>query len=174
MNRKLAIALSSFGLLGCVTAVFAQSVDGFDPQAIEARADEFREDAQALFDYATANQETHREEAETVEQGYAQIEDLDVSDIVGGEGPFDFDEMVAGAKAGRASPKSAPLFIAFASLSMPEEALAAMIADTTKAGGVVAFRGFSDGHPKDLIPGIRNVVHQAGESNVAIDTRQIR
>ena len=36
MNRKIAISLAGFSLIGCVTAVFAQSTDGFDPQAIEA------------------------------------------------------------------------------------------------------------------------------------------
>ncbi|MEL6621662.1 MAG: type-F conjugative transfer system pilin assembly protein TrbC [Pseudomonadota bacterium] len=160
--------------------VFAQSVEGFDPQAIEARADTFREDAQALFDYATTNSEAQREEAESVVQdGYAAIEDLDVSAIAGGaakneDGPFDFDEMVAGAKAGMASPKGAPLFIAFASLSMPEEALSQMIADTTKAGGVVVFRGFAAGNPQVFITGIRKVVDQAGASNVAIDPRLFR
>ena len=175
MNRRLAMSLAGFSLVGCVTAVFAQSTDGFDPQAIEARADEFQQDAQALFDYVTSHSEEHQEEAQTVvQEGYASIEGLDVSDIAGGDGPFDFDEMVAGAKAGMANPEGAPLFIAFASLSMPEEALAKMIEDTTKAGGVVVFRGFSAGNPQAFITGIRNVVDQAGASNVAIDPRLFR
>lgn len=175
MNRKIAVALAGFSLIGGVTAVFAQSMDGFDPQTIEARAGEFQEDAQALFDYVTANEETHREEAQdVVQKGYASIEDLDVSGIAGSDGPIDFDEMVAGAKAGMAAPKGAPLFIAFASLSMPEEALSKMIEDTTRAGGVVVFRGFSSGDPQAFIMGIRNVVDQAGASNVAIDPRLFR
>ncbi len=175
MNRKIAMSLTGFSLIGCVTAVFAQSADGFDPQAIEARAGEFQEDAQALFDYVTSNGEEHQEEAQTiVKEGYASIEGLDVSDIAGGDGPFDFDEMVAGAKAGMANPEGAPLFIAFASLSMPEGSLAKLIEDTTKAGGVVVFRGFSAGNPQAFITGIRNVVDQAGASNVAIDPRLFR
>lgn len=175
MNRKIAFLAAGVSLVGCVTAVFAQSVDGFDPQAIEARAGEFQEDAQALFDYVTANEDEHREEAQTVvEQGYTQIEDLDVSGIAGGDGPFNFDEMVAGAKAGMANPRGAPLFIAFASLSMPEESLSRMIEETTKAGGVVVFRGFSADNPQAFIQGIRNVVDQAGASNVAIDPRLFR
>ena len=128
MNRKIAMLLAGAGLLSGMTAVFAQSMDGFDPDAIEARADQFREDAQALFEYATTNAETHTEEAQAVvQQGQQSIEGLDVSQIAGGQGPFDFDEMVAGAKAGMAKPEGAPLFIAFASLSMPEEALSKMI-----------------------------------------------
>ena len=109
-----------------------------------------------------------------VQQGQQSIEGLDVSQIAGGQGPFDFDEMVAGAKAGMAKPEGAPLFIAFASLSMPEEALSKMIEDTTKAGGVVVFRGFSAGNPQGFIQGIRKVVDQAGASNVAIDPRLFR
>ena len=175
MNRKIAMLLAGAGLLSGMTAVFAQSMDGFDPDAIEARADQFREDAQALFEYATTNAETHTEEAQAVvQQGQQSIEGLDVSQIAGGQGPFDFDEMVAGAKAGMAKPEGAPLFIAFASLSMPEEALSKMIEDTTKAGGVVVFRGFLAGNPQGFIQGIRKVVDQAGASNVAIDPRLFR
>lgn len=175
MNRKIAMLLAGAGLLSGMTAVFAQSMDGFDPDAIEARADQFREDAQALFEYATTNAETHTEEAQAVvQQGQQSIEGLDVSQIAGGQGPFDFDEMVAGAKSGMAKPEGAPLFIAFASLSMPEEALSKMIEDTTKAGGVVVFRGFSAGNPQGFIQGIRKVVDQAGASNVAIDPRLFR
>ena len=111
MNRKIAMLLAGAGLLSGMTAVFAQSMDGFDPDAIEARADQFREDAQALFEYATTNAETHTEEAQAVvQQGQQSIEGLDVSQIAGGQGPFDFDEMVAGAKAGMAKPEGAPLF----------------------------------------------------------------
>ena len=175
MNRKIAVLLAGVAMIGGMTAVFAQSTDGFDPQAIEARADQFRDDAQALFDYATTNTEAYREEAQTVvDQGQKAIEGLDVSGIAGGKGPFDFDEMVAGAKAGMANPEGAPLFIAFASLSMPEEALSKMIEDTTRAGGVVVFRGFSAGNPQAFVQGIRKVVDQTGASNVAIDPRLFR
>ena len=174
MKRTL-IAIAAVPAILGVSAVFAQSVDGFDPDAIEAKADEFRDDAQALFDYATTRQEEHREEAQqVVEEGYAAIDGMDVSGVAGEGGPFDFDEMIAGAKGLRAEPEAAPLFIAFASLSMPEEALSKMIEDTTKAGGVVVFRGFAAGEPQSFIQGIRNVVDQAGASNVAIDPRLFR
>ena len=175
MNRRgLFPALAASLLLG-VTAVVAQDLTDFDPKAIEARAETFKADAQALFDYATANAQTQAEEAQTVvAQGYEAVEGLDVSQIAGKDGPVDFDEMVAGARAGMARPKGAPLFVAFASLSMPEEALAQMIADTTRAGGVVVFRGFSTGNPQTFISGIRKVVDQSGASNVAIDPRLFR
>lgn len=175
MNRTYLAAAFAAVLLTGVTAVVAQNIEGFDPRAIEARADEFRADAQALFDFATAKAEGHQAEAKAVVDGaHRQIEDLDVSSIAGGEGPVDFDEMVAGVKAGMALPKGAPLFVAFASLSMPEEALSKMIADTTRAGGVVVFRGFSADNPQTFITGIRKVVDQSGASNVAIDPRLFR
>lgn len=175
MDRKLVIIGMSATLIGGVTAVVARDLEGFDPRSIEARADAFRADAQALFDYATANGETHRAEAQqVVEDGYRSIGELDAAGVGPDSGPVDFDEMVAGAKAGLARPKGAPLFVAFASLSMPEEALAQMIADTTRAGGVVVFRGFSAGNPQTFISGIRKVVDQSGASNVAIDPRLFR
>jgi conjugal transfer pilus assembly protein TrbC len=159
MKLKYVILVGALSILGGVTVVLAQDMSGFDPKAIEAKADEFAEDAQALFEYATANQEEHLEDAQTVaERGFQAIDGLDVSDIAGGDGPFNFDEMVAGAKAGMAAPKGAPLFIAFASLSMPEDSLSRMIAD----------------NPQNFIQGIRNVVDQAGASNVAIDPRLFR
>lgn len=175
MNRKLVVIVMLVTLIGGVTAVVAQDLEGFDPAAVEARADEFRADAQALFDYATTNAQAHQAEAQTVvDEGYRKVEGLEVDQIAGSDGPVDFDEMIAGAKAGLAQPKGAPLFVAFASLSMPEEALAQMIADTTRAGGVVVFRGFSAGNPQTFIAGIRKVVDQRGASNIAIDPRLFR
>lgn len=175
MNKKLIVPL--LVTLGCGTfsAVLAQSIEGLDIQQIERRADEHAEDAQALFDFATANAEVHREPAqEVVEAGGEAIRQLDVSDITTADGAIDFDEMLAGAQAAMTAPKGAPLFIAFASLSMPEETLARMIADTTRAGGVVVFRGFSSGDPRGFIAGIQKVVDQQGASNMAIDPRLFR
>ena len=175
MNRKFVLIALSASLVCSMTAVFAQDLEGFDPRAIEARADEFKTDAQALFDYATVNAEGHQADAQSVVQdGYRSVEGLEVGDLPGENGPVDFDEMIAGAKAGMAQPKGAPLFVAFASLSMPEDALAQMIADTTRAGGVVVFRGFSAGNPHTSITGIRKVVDHRGASHIAIDPRLFR
>jgi len=156
MNRKAVLIALSASLVCGMTAVFAQDLEGFDPKAIEARADELKADAQALFDYATVNAQDHQAEAQSVvEDGYRSVEGLEVGDLPGENGPVDFDEMIADAKAGMAQPKGAPLFVAFASLSMPEDALAQMIADT-------------------FITGIRKVVDQRGASNIAIDPRLFR
>lgn len=180
MNRTLAVTLAGFGLglialAGCAVAVFAQSVEGLDIQAIEARGQAAQADAQALFEFATARSEAHRGEAQSVvDAANGAVRDLGVSGAGEAKGPIDFDAIVNGAKAGHVQPKGAPLFIAFASLSMPEDALSQLIADTTKAGGVVVFRGFSSGNPQAFITGIRKVVDQAGATNVAIDPRLFR
>src|SRR3546814_17297800 len=55
--------------------------------------------------------------------------------------------MIAGqAAAEKASLGASPRFIAFASLSMPPEALKALVHDMTKAGGVTVLRGFPQGN----------------------------
>lgn len=164
---------------GAFSAVLAQTVEGIDIGAIERRAAAQAEDAQALFDFATANADQHQEQAQTTVDGsYEAIRALDVSDVKGGVesggGPIDLDAMLAGAQSALSAPEGAPLFIAFASLSMPPEALSRMIADTTRAGGVVVFRGFSAGSPQPFIAGIRQVIDQQGASNIAIDPRLFR
>src|SRR3546814_18094187 len=55
--------------------------------------------------------------------------------------------MIAGqAAAEKASLGASPRFIAFASLSMPPEALKALVHDMTKAGGVTVLRVFPQGN----------------------------
>lgn len=175
MKRKLIVSALVTLACGSFSAVVAQTVEGLSIQEIERRAADHAEDAQALFDFVTANGEAHQEQAQTVvDASHDAIRDLDVSDIQGADGPIDLDEMLAGAQSAMSEPKGAPLFIAFASLSMPEQALSRMIADTTRAGGVVVFRGFSAGSPAAFIAGIQKVVEQQGASNVAIDPRLFR
>jgi conjugal transfer pilus assembly protein TrbC len=59
--------------------------------------------------------------------------------------PVDLDALVADAGRSMApSPQSAPMLIAFASLSMPPESLKRMIADVSKAG---RYGGFAASRP---------------------------
>jgi conjugal transfer pilus assembly protein TrbC len=46
----------------------------------------------------------------------------------------------------------------FASLSMPPESLKRMIADVSKAGGMVVFRGFSPGGPKPFMAALHEAI----------------
>lgn len=175
VNRKLILVLANMSMAASAMAVFAQSAEELDIKALEARAQAFQDDAQALFDFAIANSEAQASEAQgVVDAASAAVQDLDASGLAGVKGPVDFDAIVTGAKAGSAQSKGAPLFIAFASLSMPEDALSRLISDTTRSGGVVVFRGFSTGNPQGFVSGIRKVVDQVGASNVAIDPRLFR
>ena len=60
---------------------------------------------------------------------------------------LDFDAMVRDqAAAERSAMGTSPRFIAFASLSMPEASLKALVQDMARAGGVTVLRGFPEGN----------------------------
>lgn len=72
---------------------------------------------------------------------------------------FDFDKMVADAgDMARDGLGEAPRFIAFASLSMPPQALRQMLDDVTRAGGVVVFRGLTQGSAKIMTDALGKVL----------------
>lgn len=89
---------------------------------------------------------------------------------------FDFDQMVAAAgTAAKGDFGEAPRFIAFASLSMPPQALRDMITRVNAAGGVVALRGFPAGSAKVLTEALRKVaLDQEQMGSVGIDPRLFR
>ena len=175
MKKRLAVFWGIFAVLAGTTVVVAQSTDGFDPRAVEARAGEYAQDAQELFDFVTNKVERHRDDAQVVvEEGFEAIEDLKVGEAGDPGEPFDFDTMVAGAQSGMTRAEGSPLFLAFASLSMPDEALSRMVAETTAAGGVVVFRGFPADNPQGFAQRIRSFLDERGASNVAIDPRLFR
>jgi len=89
---------------------------------------------------------------------------------------FDFDEMVAAAgTAAKGDLGEAPRFIAFASLSMPAQALRDMITRVNAAGGVVALRGFPAGSAKALTEALGKVaLDQEQTGSVGIDPRLFR
>jgi conjugal transfer pilus assembly protein TrbC len=89
---------------------------------------------------------------------------------------FDFDKMVAAAgTAAKGDLGEAPRFIAFASLSMPPQALRDMITRVNAAGGVVALRGFPAGSAKALTEALGKVaLDQEQMGSVGIDPRLFR
>jgi conjugal transfer pilus assembly protein TrbC len=89
---------------------------------------------------------------------------------------FDFDQMVAAAgTAAKGDLGQAPRFIAFASLSMPPQALRDMITRVNAAGGVVVLRGFPAGSAKVLTEALRKVaLDQEQMGSVGIDPRLFR
>ena len=158
-----------------VTAAIAQSVEGLDIQALEARSAEFTEDAEELLAFVRDRGEVHTEEAQAMaDAGMEQMAKVNVTGIGSSGGDIDFDELVAGAQGNLQAPKAAPLLIAFVSLSMPEHSLKRTINDTTRAGGIVVFRGFSKEGPKPFVAAMQQLVDQQGATNMAIDPRLFR
>lgn len=93
-----------------------------------------------------------------------------------GESTFDFDRMVADAgDMAKDGLGEAPRFIAFASLSMPPQTLRQMMDDVTRAGGVVVFRGLTQGSAKVMTDALGKVL-KPGErmDGVGIDPRLFR
>ena len=139
----------SLALAAAFAAVSAQeSALELDLAAIRARASEQAADAEALAasvrDRADALFETAqgtREAAQQARSAYVESAGPGKTD-----GALDLDAMVrAQADAERASLGQDPRFIAFVSLSLPPEALKALVADVARAGGVSVLRGFPQG-----------------------------
>ncbi len=131
--------------------------------AATARIRAVAEQADATADQAKAHGETYARTAPTAVP--------QPSDPI-----FDFDQMVAAAgTAAKGNLGEAPRFIAFASLSMPPQALRDMITRVNAAGGVVALRGFPAGSAKVLTEALGKVaLDQDQMGSVGIDPRLFR
>jgi conjugal transfer pilus assembly protein TrbC len=87
----------------------------------------------------------------------------------------DLDTLVSQAgQTMRPGASSAPMFIAFASLSIPDQSLQRMIADVSKAGGMVVFRGFSPEGGRSFMAALRKVVPAGEQAHISIDPRLFR
>ncbi len=182
MFKRLVICVAALSLCS-VGVVFAQStVDGLDLEAIEKRA---HADAGGLTDFVKgvldrqtrANAEHNTENQAVVANAQAGLRAAAAAAHPGRtpNGQVDFDEIVSNAASLDAhSGAQAPMFIAFASLSMPEDSLARMIADVTKAGGMVVFRGFSVEGGHAFMTGLSRVIPKGLAPHVSIDPRLFR
>lgn len=177
MRSQLSWAVALAGI-AVASAVVAQTVEGIDMGALKAKAQAEAGDAETLVDAVAKRGEVFEQDAEELRvNGLSAVAQLDPKDLPKGpEGPVDFDEILAGASANTKTPfGDGPLFVAFASLSMPEDALRALIRDTTKAGGVVAFRGFPGNNTKAFVEGLKKVVtSEDQEAHLAVDPRLFR
>lgn len=169
---------AGFLALVIVSASLAQTVEDLDLGAIKARSAEQVREAQTLVDAVAGRGRAHEEEAEELrENGLKAASAIDPASLPKGPaGPVDFDEILRGAAANAGAPMGeGPLFVVFASLSMPQGSLAALIRDTSKAGGVVVFRGFPQNSTKAFAEGLKRVVtEQEQEAHIAIDPRLFR
>lgn len=175
-------ALKKAGLV-CVSvlavAAAAQTIEGIDVEAIKGRAAEFQEDAVDLSreverrtaEFETQAIETSDQAMSAVEQYGASLEVDENSDL-----NVDLDALAQTASKNMASRKSgAPLFVAFASLSMPEESLRKMIMDVANSGGVVVFRGFTNNSSKQFVAGLTKVLgNDPGPVSMTVDPRLFR
>jgi len=175
-----AILIASIVLAGLAggAALWAQTADELDIQAIKARAAAMAEDAETFVAHVKDRGDALRDEASsTADAGRENLKRLSPADLpTGPKGVVDFDELVAGAVGNLDAPRGqAPQFIAFASLSMPEESLKRMIADVSRAGGVVVFRGFPDNSMKAFQSAIARLVEEETDyASIGIDPRLFR
>lgn len=176
--RSRVLPLAAFLALAAVSAAVAQTVDGLDLGAIKARGSEQIKDAQVFVDAVAGRGDAHQAEAEELRtSGLRAVSRINPADLPKGEGgPIDFDELLVGAAANASAPMGeGPLFMVFASLSMPPPSLTRLIRDTTKAGGIVVFRGFPQNSTRAFADGLKQVVtEQNQEAHIAIDPRLFR
>lgn len=167
----LAVSIGSLAL--------AQSAsENLDLDAIRARATEHAGDAEALATAVRERADALAEDARAA-QGAAQANRAAYAESVGTsltDDPLDFDAMVrAQAAAETASLGEGPRFIAFASLSMPPEALKALVRDTARAGGVTVLRGFPQGDSEGFKKRLAAIWSDGSEAgSLGIDPRLFR
>lgn len=163
-----------------VGGALAQSSDaGLDLASIRARAADQTGEAEALAASARERAKAVTSEAgQSAEAGKANGHRYAGASVrpAASDATFDFDTMVA--DAGEMATQSlgeAPRFIAFASLSMPREALRQIMDDVTRAGGVVVFRGLTQGSAKVMTDALTKVPGPGERMDgVGIDPRLFR
>ena len=160
----------------------AQTIEPeLDLAAIRARAQSDAGEAEALAEAARTRAKAVMDQADAAaDQAKAHGEMYRQANPTSAPQPsdpiFDFDQMVAAAgTAAKGDLGEAPRFIAFASLSMPPQALRDMITRVNAAGGVVVLRGFPAGSAKVLTEALRKVaLDQEQMGSVGIDPRLFR
>lgn len=173
----------AFALLAASSAICGAlanpSDPGIDLASIRERAADQTSEADALAASARERAQQVTSEAE----GSAEAGKANGRRYAGalprpkaGDTSFDFDRMVADAgDMAKDGLGEAPRFIAFASFSMPPQALRQMMDDVTRAGGVVVFRGLTKGSAKVMTEALGKVLKPGERMNGAgIDPRLFR
>lgn len=162
--------------LGVGAALAQTSVDGLDLEAIDKRAKAGAADLSQFVDQVLGAQAKVNAEQRATVEGMVNAATDKVAALHAAPGAdgstSDFDGLVGQAgQAMRPDARSAPMFIAFASLSMPSDSLQRMIADVSKAGGMVVFRGFSSAGGRAFMEQLRKVVPEGEAAHISIDPR---
>lgn len=174
---KRAIAMGiGLAALGVGAALAQTSMDGLDLEAIDKRAKAGAADLSQFVDQVLARQTKANAEQRATVEGMVnaatdKVAALHAAPGAGGSAS-DFDGLIGQAgQAMRPDARSNPTFIAFASLSMPADSLQRMIADVSKAGGMVVFRGFSSAGGRVFMEQLRKVVPEGEAAHISIDPR---
>jgi len=182
-KHLLLIAIAGIGIVAGVGSVLAQTqVDGLDLEAINNAAKALSHDLGQFIDevlgrQAKANADQADDIKDLVAGAHTHVQAAAARAKAGPDTARDVDLDALVADAGHTmspSAPSTPMFIAFASLSMPPESLKQMITDVSKAGGMVVFRGFSPGGPKPFMAALRDLVGDGAGAHVSIDPRLFR
>lgn len=180
MTKRFLLIGIGLAAISVGAAIAQTSVDGLDLEAIDKRAHAGAADlsqfvAQVLHAQVKANAEqrtTVEGMVEAAASNLAAFKPITANPAAGG---LDLDLLVSQAgQTMKPEDRSAPMFVAFASLSMPEDSLHHMIADVTKAGGMVVFRGFSSGGGRAFMDQLRKVVPPDVPAHISIDPRLFR
>lgn len=178
-KRFLLIGIGIAGL--SVGAALAQtSVDGLDLEAIDKRAKASAADITQFVQGVLGRQAKANTEQQAVVEGMvdaatSKVEALKPAPSSPGQAGVDLDTLVSEAgQTMKPEARSAPMFIAFASLSMPEDSLRRMVTDVSKAGGMVVFRGFSADGGRSFMAALRKIVPQGEQAHISIDPRLFR
>lgn len=174
VEGTLALALGLL-FLGLVRASLAQSAPDMDVSAIAAREKAYQTDADTLVAAALARSRNAQvPAADLARAGEANLRTAPIAAAGTSSGPVDLDAMVTDARNSLETPRSGPMLVAFASLSIPEASLKRMIGDVTRAGGVVVFRGFPSGSPLRFAGAMQRLIAPQQAANVLIDPRLFR
>jgi conjugal transfer pilus assembly protein TrbC len=173
-NLLIGVGIISFSVGAAIAQV---TIKGLDLDAIDKRVRAEAEDiapfvSQVLDRQAKAKVEQRATVESLVETASRKVKAL--KSVPGAPSPTGVDLDMLVSQAGQAmTPEvsSAPMFMAFASLSMPADSLQRMIADVSKTGGMVVFRGFSSAGGRAFIEQLRKVVPQGEAAHISIDPR---
>ncbi len=175
--RKQTMLVAGLAGLTLVTGVAAQQIPGLDTAAIERQA---QQGGAALTDFVKGalDHAAHQDggAANIVAAGTKALANAPDSLRAGTIQGVDLDGIISAARTqarGDDAP-AAPVFIAFASTSMPEESLKRMIADVSAAGGTVVFRGFLPDGSKSFMAQLQKLVTTQQSAHVKIEPRLFR
>lgn len=151
---------------------WAQSEDELDRKKIDAAVREAETEAAAFAAEIARRAEDYAEEA--MDLSASVMKKMKSVDTPPSDGPIDFADMLSGApqiaQSATEAPPSAGVMV-FASFSMPEESLRALVADARAAGVPVMLRGFVNGSLGETARAMHGLL-SVGQEGVAPEDAQ--